>query len=180
MESVAYLINRNFILVAVDTHYISELGGIKLKMDNAKKVYKLNDHNLISLIGNPFKVTDIFKYILKLNELGHNGTYDQIIEDLTNVFNSSKTEMTKGMRELADILPKFSDETGYLKTEELVAYLKGRPEYIAILNDTISSMNNSVPALTQVLVFGWDVLLRKTRLAHYVSLGQNLSGNELN
>lgn len=180
MESIAYLINRHFTLVAVDTHYLTEFAGIKIQMNQAKKLYKLNDHNLISVIGNPYKITDIFKYVLKLNELGHNGNYDKIVEDLNDVFNTSKTEISKGLRELSDILPRFYNDSGYVKTEELFEYLKDKPEYIAILQDTLSSMNNSHPALTQVLVFGWDTSVKLTRLAHFVSLGQNLTGNQLN
>lgn len=180
MESIGYIVSKNFIFIAVDTNYETEFGGLSLTMNSAKKVYKLNDRNAICVIGNPYKVSDIHKYILKLNELGQNSDYDKILEDLNDVFNSSKTDISKGLRELSELLPKFYNETGYVKTEELFAYLKDKPEYISILQDTISSMNNSHPGLTQVLVFSWDKVFNKSRLAHFVSIGLNLTGNELN
>lgn len=180
MESIGYIANRNFILIGVDTNYETEHGGFALTVDCAKKVYKLNDHNAICVIGNPYKVSDIHKYILKLNELGQNWTYEKIIEDLNDVFNSSKTDISKGFKELSELLPNFYSKTGFVKTEELFAYLKDKPEYISILQDTISSINNSHAGLSQVLIFSWDTTLQKSRLAQYVSIGLNLTGNELN
>ncbi|WP_299365894.1 hypothetical protein [Winogradskyella sp.] len=180
MDSIAYMINRKFILVAVDTNYETQLGDISLKMNRAKKVYKLNNNNLIAVIGNPYKITDIYKYVLKLSELGHNESYEKIIEDLNNVFNSSKIKIVDGMKELTTLLPKFYNETGHIKTDELFEHLKEKPELISILKDTISSINNDMPALTQVMVFSWIPEKIKTSFAHLISLGQNLTGNELN
>lgn len=180
MESIAYLINRHFTLVAVDTNFLIEISGREIQMTQVKKAYKLNDHNLISIIGNPYKITDILKYVLKLSELGHNGNFDEIIEDIKNVFNTSKYELSEVLRVLSDILPEFCDDSGVVQSEKLFEYLKDKPEYKAILQDTISSMSNSHPALTQVLVFGWDTSLKLNRLALFVLLGQNLIDNQSN
>lgn len=178
MESIAYLINRNFILIAVDTNYETEVNGIKIKLNRAKKAYKLNDNNLIAVIGNPYKITDIYKYILKLNELGQNESYNQIVEDIKDVFNSSKIDITEGLTELTKLLPMFYDNSGYVKTNELFEKLKEKPELISILKDAIPSINNSMPALTQILVFGWLPELGKTNMANFISLGQNLTGSD--
>jgi hypothetical protein len=179
MESIGYIINRNFILIAVDTNYETAFQGISLTMNRAKKVHKLNDHNAISTIGNPYKITDINKYVLKLNELGQTYNFEKIIEDLNDVFGSSRTDISKGLRELADLLPKFYNEDGYVKTKELFEFLKDKPEYISLLKDTISTVNNSHPGLTQIIVFSWDKENLRTRLGHFVSIGQNLKGSEL-
>ncbi len=179
MESIAYIINRHFTLVAVDTNYMINSKDIKVLLTQVKKVYKLNDYNLVSVVGNPYKSTDIFKYLLKLNELGYDGDYENILEDINDVFNSSKTEITKGLRELSNIISRFDDGSDNIKIEELFEHFKDKPEYIAILEDAISSMDNNHSALANILVFGWDASIKKTRLANFTSIGHNLTGTQL-
>ena len=62
MDNLAYLANRHFILVAVDTRFEAQNRNEYIEIPFAKKVYKLNEHCLISAIGNPFKITDIYQY----------------------------------------------------------------------------------------------------------------------
>jgi hypothetical protein len=178
MESAAYLINRHFVLIAVDTNYQYKLGDTVLKIPNAKKVYKLNDTNLVSVIGNPFKTTNIYKYLLKLNEYGHNKSFEEIVEDLNDVFNATGTDLIDNLKSLASILPNFYNETGHLKIDEIANSLKDRPELLSVLSDGINILNDSTNALTQVVVFGWNRKSSKMDAAHLVALGNHLHGNQ--
>lgn len=41
MDTIAFIVNKNFILVAVDANYEAELQGIKVKSNVAKKFINL-------------------------------------------------------------------------------------------------------------------------------------------
>ncbi len=177
MDTIGYIINRNFVLIAVDANYQIQSGKVSLHMDNMRKIYKLNDQNIISVLGNPYRSTDIIKYVMKLNELGHNGTFSRIIEDLKDAFNNSQENVIEKIHELSKILPRFQDQNGYLKMDELSSYLIGKGESIDILTETINTIQNSMPTLAQIMVFGWNKE-SKMRMVHYASLGQELIGDE--
>lgn len=180
MESLAYLINRHFTIIAVDTHYQMPLGDSVFKIPNAKKVYKLNDTNLIAVIGNPVKTTNVNKYILKLNEYGHNQTFDEIVADVNDVFNTTKTNLIDNLKHIVDVLPQYYNEAGEVKLTDLANSFKEKPELISVLNDALLALNDSSTALTQVMVFGWDLEDLKCKVAHLVSMGDNLFGNDNN
>lgn len=175
MESIAYLINRKFVLIAFDTNYIADFGGSTVDLKLIKKAYKLNDHNLISVIGNPYKTSDIFNYVLKLNELGHNGSFEKIIEDLDDVFNSAKTEVVDDLEELTKLLPHFYDDSGNVNITDLFEQIKKKPQLVSLLQETISSSNQKHPAMTQVFVFGWDKELEIVKMNQIISVGQKLT-----
>lgn len=178
MESIGYIINRNFVLIAVDTNYNIQTDKTILHVPNLRKIYKLNDNNIISVIGNPYRSTDVIKYVMKLNELGYNGTYSQIKEDLKDAFDNSKGDVIENVKKLAKILPSFQDENGYLKINDLTNHLENEPGLLNLFTESIRTMQNSTPTIAQILVFGWNKELKKMRLYHSISLGQELIENE--
>lgn len=178
MESVAYMISRNFILLAVDTNFETSFKGVDFKMSNAKKLHILNDKTAISVIGNPYKISDIYKYVLNLKSIDENSGFNKIVEDVKDVFNSSGIELKKGIEEISKLLPKYKTDSGHVDTATLFEFLKDKPELISILKDSILSVNNEMPMLSQLLIVGWQPELDATRLSHNVSIGLNLTGSD--
>ena len=175
MDNVAYLMNRKFILIAVDTNYQVNFNDDKIHLIRARKVHKLNNTNAISLIGNPYKITNIMKYVLKLNELGYNDTFDRIIEDLKDAFDTSKVDILHGLVELSHILPNYIMSDGNVDVSGLFNSVKDKPEYISILRDALDAVDYSNKGLAQIFVFGWDSENYETRIAQFISVGQNLT-----
>jgi hypothetical protein len=153
MDSLAYMVHRNFVLVAVDTHFDYEIDGKKLHSSNAKKVYKLNDHHLISVIGDPQKISHIYRYVLSLKQ--HNKSFHSIIEDLNDAFNDYDVNVKEALAEFLRIIPRFYDQQGHFRMEELTEYLKPRPEMISLLSDIILSAGSDKP-LTTICLFAWE------------------------
>ena len=178
MESIAYLVNREFVIVAVDTNYQLEAEKLTVTMTKAKKVYRLNDHTLISVIGNPYKVTDVMKYVLKLCELGHAGNFEDLLEDLQDVFNSATQSATSIMEELNDMIPKLVNEDGNVDTNELIEKFKDKPAHQAMIKDALVGMKTNFFAFAFLIVLGFDDDNRIVRMAPFASIGNNMFGEE--
>lgn len=174
MDNLAYLINRNFCLIAVDTNYNDKIDGVQLKIPNAKKIYKLNETSLISIIGNQVKASDVKNYIIKLNKMGHANDFYSIVDDLKAIFNTDNTNIIEGMKEVIKLIPDGQD----VELSQVLSKLQDKPEYANLLTDVLSQLQRGLALMTQVMVFGWDKSSQSCKLSHLVYVGNNLNGNE--
>jgi hypothetical protein len=175
MESIAYLANRNFLLVAVDLHYEFQTEENTIVIPNARKVYTLNSgRNGISVIGNPIKITNIIRYLLKLHELGYNKTFEEILEEINDVFNSSSIDLMDTLKSMQ----KFVDGKKEVSIDSLYKEFGSNPDALTILTDVLKAGQDTSIGLTHVVVFGWDEKANSVRVSHNVSIGNNLFGNE--
>jgi hypothetical protein len=68
---------------------------------------------------------------------------------------------------------KLSADPERLKSE-LEAYFEKKPEAMNLAMDIIAPFRDPRPALTQVLLFGWDEKLERVRQIHLLAPGNNL------
>jgi hypothetical protein len=172
MDSLGFVVNRKFALIAVEKRFEMQRKDAPIVFDNIRKAYKLNDHHLISVIGNYLKMTDMYRYIFRLNELGNNGTFDEIISDLTNVFGTSMS-VRRDLADIKQLMLKLSDDPEKLRNE-LKAFFAEKPHLMNLYMEIIAPIHDPQPALTQVLLFGWDEKLERVRQIHLLAPGNNL------
>ncbi len=179
MDTIAYIANRKFLIVAVDTNFQVTHGDLFISSKNTRKAHVLNSKNLITVVGNPYQNSDILAYIKKISALDSALSFDQIIEDLRSVFDSSHLEMIRIVQEVAKVLPTFQEENGNISKGKLLAHFEGRDEHLALLNNALENVGGSpLDMVTFVGLFGWDEVSQQCRVANYVSLGNSLSGDE--
>lgn len=176
MESIAYLASSKFIIVAVDTIYETQFHNISIKLNDAQKAYKLSDSNLVSVIGNPYKITDIYTYLNKLTELGQNRSFEEVINDLNDVFNTSRQGFANQINDLRSMLPQFQNEKDEVDVEKMKVALTERPDLVSILEDALHSLNAEETSITQLFVFGWNDVDSLPKIANFISIGNRLEG----
>ncbi|MBI3136409.1 MAG: hypothetical protein HYZ14_17170 [Bacteroidetes bacterium] len=179
MESLAFIINQYFALIAVDSQYEINTGPFTVKMPAAKKVFKLADAIVIAGIGSPYRVTDVNNYLSRLLESGREISHESILNDLDFAFNNAESGFSNEINELKNVLTRFVDENGYLRTNDAFEFFKDEPAKIALLQESILSSNKSVPGITQIMLISWDKDLPSLRATLVLSVGQNLVRNDL-
>lgn len=178
MESIGYFVTNKFILIAVDKNLEVTIGEqdeqLKLEINNAKKVYKISDETAISIIGLPHKITDIYKFILSIQN--SNNTYDNVEEDLKSIFNSSLQKVVENIQNISSLIPRFSEENGALKQDELFKHLENDPDLLQITKEAISLLQSKSQLPTRVSIFGREN--GQNVFGVYMSIGINLIGNK--
>lgn len=178
MESLGYAITNKFILIAVDKNLeitIGEKGEqLKLEINNAKKVYIISDETAISIIGLPHKITDIYKFILSIQN--SDKTFNSVEEDLHSIFNSNIQSLIANIQKVASLIPKFNDEKGVLKQDELFKHLENEPDLLQIAKESISLLQSETQLPTKVSIFGREN--EANVFGIYISLGFNLVGSK--
>ena len=176
MESIAYLINRHCLLVAVNTHYETEKDGHRVKIDNAKKLYKLGDHILIGVIGDEKKAANIYKFIFKRRELNPALSYQDIIDDLSDIFASDNEKLVETMTKVSKIVPAYTNEADDKIDAERMA--REHPEFADTLDEILAMLEAGDPVVTQVFVFGWDAPTQQCRMVHKIYFGNTIAGSK--
>jgi hypothetical protein len=180
MESCAYFATRKFFILAVDGNFETSIDNHEIKIHNAQKVCILNSQSLVTVIGNPYKISDIYKYLLELNKLGYNRNYEEIIKDINEVFNSSNKGIEESLNRLSKLASALQNEDGEVDIQKLIKELESEPELIPILKDSLSRTDIHGPGLAQILIANWDNSLeRKATIGYYASIGHNLIGINL-
>ncbi len=177
MESLGYVVTNNFILIAVDKNLEITIGEadqqLRLTLTDAKKVYRISDETAISIIGIPHKITDIYKYILSIQNT--NKTYDAVEGDLQFIFNSNHEKLIENIRTLSALIPRFNDGNGVLKQEDLFKHLENEPELLQIAKESIT-LQNSQTQVTTISLFGREN--GKNVFGIYMALGFSIIGRK--
>jgi hypothetical protein len=177
MESLGYILSNKFIVVAADTNFVFTASQLTFNANNIKKAYRLNDQLLISVIGEFHKITDIYTYILKLNELGHNKSFDETVENLGSAFGLSPNIDIDGIKSLVELTPEFMDANGVVNTTAFLEHLASNPDLQALLKDTFDLHLSGLNVPTSVLLFGFDN--ESIRMGKYLVVGNHLKSLEI-
>ncbi len=172
MEILGYIVSRDLVLVAINAKHIAKLDQIKLIFENAKKAYKIKGNVLLTMMGNPYKTTNIKKYILKLSELNSVQSFDSLLQDLNDIFNTAQSKMGMSIEKITKLLEKYKRDDGYVDTLEVEKQLDTQEE-IMLLRDVTSSTLNNHNALCTISLFGYEQI-DGLRIVHLISIGNEL------
>jgi len=181
MDSFAYTAHSKFIVGAIDTNYETIFRGIAFQHTSTRKVCKLNDSCMIVGIGNEFKIWDVYKFLKKSSTLGHLTSYDETMDAIRDVFNSSKEDFDKIFQESRDMLDEAQRKRGgeEIPAEELRRIFADKPSHLAVLEDTLTGMYYQQTTLTQFHLLGWDEKLNRTRATALIILGHKVHASEM-
>ena len=179
MENLVYLVTNKFITVAVDSNLEISMGEgndkINLVIPNAKKVEQISDTTIISILGLPHKITDLYNYILGIKN--SDKSFDGIIEDLESIFNSNLGKIVENLTEITSVIPKYTDsKTQVLDQKALFEHFKNKPELLQIAKEAIELMQSGTKSGTQIAIFTREN--NKNYVGRYLSIGMNFSGSK--
>jgi hypothetical protein len=179
MESLGYILTNQFIIIAVDTNFIISINELRYDADNVKKVHRLNDRLMISVTGEYGRMADIYAYILKLNELGHNKTFNDAVENLESVFRLSSTVDVEGMKALVQLTTRFTSPDGIVDSGAFLDHLSSSPDLQAILMDAFTLVQSGIKMPTTIHLFGLDMELARVRMGQYLVVGNHFKSMEM-
>lgn len=179
MESLGYILTNQFIVIAVDTNFAMSVDDMWFDSDRIKKVHKLNDRLMISATGELNKIADIYTYIFKLNELGHNKTFDDTVENLASAFQLSSTVDVAGMKSLVGLTSRFITPEGTVDTEAFLNHLSSNPDLQAILKDAFSLASSGIKMPTTITLFEFGEHPGQVRMGKCLVIGNHLKSAEM-
>lgn len=173
MEMLGYVISRNFALIAVNVRHVAKVGPDKIEIPNARKAYVIRDNLLLAMRGNPYKITDIKKYLLKLSELNSIKSFHSVRDDLNDVFNTAQDKMSVSIAKINKVIGRLKRDDGYIDTREVEKNLDSREE-IMLLRDIASATLNDHNSLTILSLFGYEQS-KGLEMVHMVAAGSQIS-----
>ena len=174
MECLATVVSQKFILVAVDSRYHIQIDNLRIESSKAKKVFGINDQNLLSIVGNPYRATDVSKFVSRMKQLKENLSFEEINADIENIFNTANTDINSDFTDIIDALPQFYEQNGNIDPKKLFEYFKDDPAKLSLAKDTILTMKGGLDAIAQILLFSWDQDVRRTIISHHISMGHSM------
>ncbi|MES2277124.1 MAG: hypothetical protein V4592_13930 [Bacteroidota bacterium] len=175
MEALGYVVSNKFILIAVNTKLTIKWGtgpADTFSLPNARKVHTIGKHLAISVIGIPHKISDIYKYILKINN--QQSTYDSIVEDLESIFNTDREKLVAKVGQVRDLVSRHTDASGVLDEAAVGAALAGNPELATIMTEAKSLIGAGANGVTKIFLFGREN--DQNVYGEYIVLGFNMTG----
>ncbi len=173
MDAIGFIISRHFIVFAITSTYIHRINdGPQIVVMNAKKAHKIAPNLLLSIIGNPYKATHLKKYILKIAELGDTKTFDSVIADLLDVFNTADLQLSEMVKRIGTLLLKYKRDDGYVDTR-LVEQELTTDEEITLLRDMASSEINSHTPFSIITLMGYEKD-KGVEMANLISIGSQI------
>jgi len=178
MESLGYIVTNKFIILAVDSKLEFAYGEndetTKIHFENVRKVHKISNTTTISILGSPFKITDLYKYILGLKN--SDKSFDTIIEDLESIFNYNLKDFVEKVEQVKKVIPKYQDENGVLDQEKLLKHFEKNDALLLIAKDLIELINSSTFTGAQIFLFTNEN--GQNYFGKYISFGANISGKK--
>jgi hypothetical protein len=172
MEAIGYAVTNNFMLIAVDTRLQVKTGDITLSLPNTRKVYKIGRSMLISVIGVPHKISDVYKYILNLKY--SENSYESVVSDLESIFKSGANDLVNTFEQLKSLIDKFTGDGGTEDLSRIQNEAANYPELNSLLTEIINAQNSNNKGLTCIFLF--DREFDKNVHGMYVLVGNNLAG----
>ncbi|OOV28607.1 hypothetical protein BXU11_01255 [Flavobacterium sp. LM5] len=178
MESIAYIVTNKFILILADTNFELKIGDEEIKKNDAQKVSVLLDNLAIACVGEFYKTSDISNYVWKLNELGHNNSFDEIIEDLESSFGTDN--ITEEMlRKQNELYIKFTDLNGNIDTVALLNSIKDDKIMYPFVRDVFITLQGGFNP-TSIALFSVENNPFRIRVGNYNIKGNHMVGSETN
>lgn len=171
MDSIGYAVTNNFMVVAVDTRLQVKIEAQTLFIPNTRKVYKIGRSMLISIIGVPHKISDIYKYILNLKY--SENSYGSIVNDLESIFKSGIPDLVTNIQRLQSLIGNFTNEEGKEDISRIQNEVANNPELNSLLTELIN-IQSSNNGFTKIFLF--DRELNKNVHGVYALIGNNLAG----
>jgi predicted RNA-binding protein Jag len=179
MESIAFIANRKFLLIAIDRNLAVRKGEEILDVTNASKIAVFHQFIALAAIGEFYKVSDIYNFTWKLNELGNNETFDELVEDVKSTFGTSESLKSYDIPDLNELYLKFTNEKGIIDSEALLEHVKNDEKLYPFIKESLYNLQNGFNPTT-LFVFGANPNLQVIKIGKYKALGNSLEGKELN
>lgn len=182
MDGLGYIISNKFIVIAADTNLILTVDDGPFETAVAEKVHRINDDVFISIIGDPYKISDVQLFTDILNELRPGESYDEIAENIKSTFKLTNSEFdpntVESLKKRVLSIYKEGDSEAEVKAK-LLALLEDDPDTQAFTQDALSLNETGLRSPTTILLFGIDRPSLSTRASKSLLIGHYLKGSEM-
>lgn len=138
-------------IVGVEKKLELSMGRMTVEIPNAKKVNLVSENTIISVLGYPHRVTDLYKYLLNLK--GTDNSYDEIIEDLKSIFENDQSVMAENAKEVKKYIKKFTAANGELDIENLLKAVEFDPDSKSLIEEILVMAKGNLHSPVSLFIF---------------------------